>query len=308
MTAGIVVHTPRMDRWLPAIAARLPEADVRPVQDHPDPGSVVAALVWRPPPDSLAAFPNLRLIQCFGHGVDALLADRTTPDVPIARLVDPELARAIARFVLHASLHHLLEVDEYRAAEAVAAWAPRRPRFASAFPMAVLGHGAVGREVGYLAAAAGFAVRTWTRTPHENDPAAFSGPGGLAGALDGAGIVVNALPLTPATASLCDTAFFERFRGPDTLFVNVGRGGTVDEPALLEALNGGRLGRAVLDVTRVEPLPKDDPLWSHPQVTITPHVSGPTEVESAADLLAANLRRVIEGREPEHLVDRIRGY
>ncbi len=308
MRPGVVVDTPRLDRWLPAIASRLPEAHVTSIPACVDPSQVVAALVWKPGRGSLVPFPNLRLIQSFGHGADALVRDDSLPPVPVARLVDPELARAMARYVLHAALHHLLEVDSYREGQAAGEWRSRRPRFASRFPVTVLGLGAIGGEVAKVAAAAGFPVRGWSRTPKDAPHPMFHGRSGLAGAVEGAGIVVNVLPLTSETEGLCDDTFFRLFRGRDTLFVNVGRGATVDEEALIRALDADSVGHATLDVTREEPLPRASPLWSHPRVTITPHVSGPTEIDSAADILAANLRRAIEGGTPEHLVDRARGY
>jgi glyoxylate/hydroxypyruvate reductase A len=297
-----------MERWLSAISTRLPEASVTSLDGSEDPETVVAALVWKPPPGSLRPFLNLRLVHSFGHGVDALIADATLPDVAIARLVDPELARAIARYVLHAALHHIQDVDAFRGLQAESEWRGLRPRFVSRFPVTVLGFGALGAEVARLAAAAGFPVRVWSRTERTSPHPASSGPAGLIEALDGAGIVVNVLPLTPETQNLCSEEFFERFRGDDTLFINVGRGATVDEEALLRALDAGRVGHAVLDVTRDEPLPVANPLWAHPRVTITPHVSGPTSIDSAADILAANLRRALNGEPPENLVDRTRGY
>lgn len=309
MKPGVVVHTPGLDRWLPAIASRLPQAAVTSIEDCPDPEHVLAALVWKPPPGALRQFPNLALIQSFGHGVDALVGDETLPEVPIARLVDPALGRSIARYVLHAALDHLLEADMYRGAQAAGHWKPRRPRFVADFPVGVLGYGAIGVEVARLAEEAGFVVQGWSRTAKEEaSHPVFHGRDGLVSAVEGAGIIVNVLPLTRETENVCGDAFFSRLRGRDTLFINVGRGATVDEGALVRALEIGRLGRAVLDVTREEPLPADSPLWGHPAVSITPHVSGPTAIESAADLLADNLRRAIEGEAPCHVIDRVRGY
>lgn len=309
MKPGVVLHIPGMDRWLPAIACRLPQATVTSIEDCPDPTDVVAALVWIPSPGVLRRFPNLRLIQSFGHGVDALMGDDTLPEVPIARFVDPAMGRSIARYVLHSALDHLLEADWYREAQAVARWQPRRPRFAPDFPMTILGYGVIGEEVARLAAEAGFVVQGWSRTAKEKASHPVShGREGLVSAVEGAGIIVNVLPLTPETENICDDEFFTLLRGSDALFINVGRGATVDEEALVRALAAGRPARAVLDVTREEPLPASSPLWAHPRVTITPHVSGPTAIGSAADLLADNLRRALEGEVPHHVVDRVRGY
>ena len=92
------------------------------------------------------------------------------------------------------------------------------------------------------------------------------------------------------------------------IFINVGRGGVVDETALLSALYGGRLAGAVLDVFQTEPLPPEHPFWAHPRVVVTPHIAAETRVESAATVVAENLRRVMRGEAPLHLVDRTKGY
>ena len=80
------------------------------------------------------------------------------------------------------------------------------------------------------------------------------------------------------------------------------------EADLIQALRSGRLAHAVLDVTRDEPLPTEDPLWRAPNITITPHVASVTNAKSGARLLAENIRRVQAGETPHHLVDPKAGY
>jgi phosphoglycerate dehydrogenase-like enzyme len=85
--------------------------------------------------------------------------------------------------------------------------------------------------------------------------------------------------------------------------VNVGRGSTVDEPALVAALTEGRIAGAALDVTEVEPLPADSPLWDAPNLLLTPHAAGGRPV-GADDLVAANLEALLAGRELRNVVER----
>jgi phosphoglycerate dehydrogenase-like enzyme len=94
------------------------------------------------------------------------------------------------------------------------------------------------------------------------------------------------------------------------VLVNLGRGALVDEPALLAALDAGRLAGAALDVTREEPLPPESPLWSHPGILLTPHVSGlgPRYWERAVEQFASNLRAWLEGRPLANVVDKREGY
>jgi glyoxylate/hydroxypyruvate reductase A len=90
--------------------------------------------------------------------------------------------------------------------------------------------------------------------------------------------------------------------------VNLARGGHVVEADLLDALASGQLGHAVLDVFDTEPLPGTHPFWSHPAITLLPHVAAQTDPRSAAAIAARNVRALRDGRPFEHLVDRSRGY
>ena len=95
-----------------------------------------------------------------------------------------------------------------------------------------------------------------------------------------------------------------------TYIANISRGGIIDQPALIKALESKQISGAALDVTDPEPLPADDPLWSAPNVLITPHISGSTTVyaERAFQVLAENLRRVRDGGRIVNLIDREKGY
>jgi phosphoglycerate dehydrogenase-like enzyme len=125
--------------------------------------------------------------------------------------------------------------------------------------------------------------------------------------------LVIALPLTPATTKLFGTPEFEILHAanPSACFlVNISRGKIVDQPALVDALNGGLLRGAALDVTEPEPLPKDDPLWEAKNVVITPHMSalGAEYVGRSYDVLTVNLERLAKGEKLVNEVQRRRGY
>ena len=176
--------------------------------------------------------------------------------------------------------------------------------------VAVLGLGALGSAAARRLADHGFDVRGWSRSPKRiDDVDSASGDDGLVRTLQQADIAINLLPDTPATRGLLGAdAFAAMPAGSDV--VNFGRGPTIDDDALLAALDSGSIGHAVLDVFAVEPLPPDHRYWSHPNVTVLPHISGPTSPDTAADIVAANLRAYFaEGTLPtDALVDRRRGY
>ena len=124
-------------------------------------------------------------------------------------------------------------------------------------------------------------------------------------------IVVMCIPLTPETEGIFDEEKIDVL--PETAyFINVGRGTTVDQDALVRALNEGKIAGAALDVVRTEPLPQDDPLWTTKNLILTPHTSGDMGLEYTNDVTAEffceNLRRYAEGEELINVVDPAAGY
>ena len=117
-----------------------------------------------------------------------------------------------------------------------------------------------------------------------------------------ADVLVNILPTAPATDRVVDARRLALLPRKAWL-VNVGRGSTVDEDALVEALRAGELAGAALDVTRTEPLPVDSPLWDLPNVIITPHGAGGRPLGAAA-LIAANALALRRGEPLTNVVDR----
>jgi len=162
----------------------------------------------------------------------------------------------------------------------------------------LLGLGAIGREVARLGKALGMRTVGFRRTqgPPPEWVDEVHGPERLPDLAGEADAVVVSLPLTEQTAGLVDRATIERLP-PDCIFVNVGRGGVVDEPALIDALRERRIGGAFLDVFAEEPLPPDSPLWTLPNVLVTPHAAAlsPRENERIVELFVANLRRFLDG-------------
>jgi phosphoglycerate dehydrogenase-like enzyme len=127
--------------------------------------------------------------------------------------------------------------------------------------------------------------------------------------LEQSNIVVICAPLTAETRGLFNREAFSHMR-PHAILINVTRGAIVDGEALVEALQQGRLGGAGLDVTPVEPLPPEHPLWRLPNVVITPHVAGgsPLRQDRVVDLFCANLRRFRAGQPMDGVIDKAKGY
>lgn len=294
--------------WREALAAAMPGERIVARAEADTADNAEIAIVANPPAGSLAGLPNLRWIQSLWAGVDRLLLDPTLPDVPVRRLVDPTLARAMAEAVAAAVLGLHRDFPLYAAQQRTGTWHQHPVRPAGERRVAILGLGEMGRAAADLLRAIGFPVRGWSRSGAASGafPVA-SGPEGFAQSLAAADILVNLLPLTPATRGILDAEAF-RLLPPGAALVNFGRGAHVVEDDLLDALATGALGHAILDVFPEEPLPPEHRLWAHPRITILPHVAAPTDLTSAAAIVAeavAEFRRT--GRVPAG-IDRGRGY
>jgi glyoxylate/hydroxypyruvate reductase A len=290
------------------LAAALPELEIRIHPEVGDPADIRYALVWKPPQGFFARFPNLALVVNLGAGVDALVARDDLPPVPITRLSDPNMAQMMAGFVLFAVLRYARDIPVFERAQRAGRWHYVHPRAASEVRVGVMGMGELGGTAAAELARQGFAVRGWSRSP-KSIPGieGLHGIEALPAFLDGLEILVIMLPLTPETRHLVDAAFLGRLpRGAK--LINVARGAVIDEPALVAALQSGQIGEATLDVFEVEPLPEDHPLWSLPNVLITPHLASTAIPASAAEQIAANIRRVRAGEPVLHRVDPTRGY
>jgi len=298
--------------WLQALAAALPEAtwlDLAAARAAP--GEVTAAVVANPPPGSLQGLGGLRLIQSLWAGVDRLLLDATLPaGVPVARMVDPAMASAMAETALWATLALQRGFFEYANRQRAGVWRPHGQRRADEVRVTVLGAGQMGAAVAARLVAQGYPVSAWVREARPavtGGMALHAGEAALRGLVPLSDIVINLLPLTAATRGLLDARFFSALPAGAAV-VNLGRGAHLVDADLLAALDSGHLSHAVLDVFQIEPLPAGHPFWAHPGVTLLPHVAALTDPRSAAEVVAANLRALRDGQPLAHLVDRRQGY
>lgn len=296
------------DAWRDALAARLPDQKFLTWPDVGDPADIDVALCFKAPPGVFSEMSNLKAILATGAGVDGLFEDPALPDVPIARMVDPWMAGQMAGWAAYAVQHFYRRFGEYADLQAKGEWREAGDWRASPPKVGMLGYGAIGAKVGSTLQSMGFDVACWTRSARDIPGVrSFHGPDGLAKFLSETWYLICLLPLTPETEGILDQAAFQAM--PKGAFlINLARGRHVVTDDLIAALEAGQLGGAFLDVTEPEPLPADHPLWGMSNVRITPHCSGPTNAETAADQVAANVRRALAGDALQNLVPRDRGY
>lgn len=264
----------------------------------------------------LAAASNVVWVQIFSSGAERCV---DVPAIASGRVVLTNMqkmsAPVIGEHVIAMVLALARGLPAFAKGMEQGTWMRSTEATAAMFPVAgktmlVIGLGGIGTEAAQRGAALGMRVIGTRNSSREGPP--FVEYVGLSDELldlvGQADVIVNALPLTDATRNLLDADFFAATKA-GALFVNVGRGATVDTEALTESIRNGQIGGAGLDVTDPEPLPADHPLWQFDNVIITPHVaSRGGERERHFVLLKENLRRYAAGERLLNVVDPERGY
>ncbi|NIY79815.1 glyoxylate/hydroxypyruvate reductase A [Celeribacter sp. HF31] len=310
MTLSLLFSAP--DRIWPAYETVLPKAlenaglDARLTRDASP--EEVDYIVYAPN-DALRDFTpytRAKAVLSLWAGVEKI-APNPTLTQPLCRMVDPGLALGMRDYVVGHVMRYHLGMDRHIHGLG-GQWDHITPPLAKDRPMTVLGLGELGQICAVALSRLGFDVTGWSRRPKEIDGlTCLHGPEGLAQALSSAEILVTLLPDTPATQNTLNAGTLA-LMPKGAKIVNPGRGTLIDDDALLAAFNSGQIGHATLDVFRTEPLPADHPYWSHPKVTVTPHIAAETRADTASDVIAENIRRSEAGEPLLHLVDRHAGY
>ena len=248
--------------------------------------------------DELRSPGRLRVVQTLSAGVDWLVG-RVPPSVTVCN------ARGaydvpMAEWIVGAILAMRRGIVRARDAQARGAWTGLDVDELAGQRVVIVGFGSIGAAVADRLRPFGVDITGVARSPRDGTV----GMDDLDAILPGAAIIVNLLPLTPRTAGCFDARRLALL--PDgALLVNAGRGRTVDTAALVTELASGRLS-AALDVTDPEPLPDGHPLWSLPNVLVSPHLAGdsPRSARAVFELAGAQIRRFAAGEPLENLVDR----
>jgi glyoxylate/hydroxypyruvate reductase A len=299
----------RAESWSKAFAEVAPEIDFRPHEPGQDVSDISYCLVWRASPGLWPAMTNLKIIFGLGAGVERLLGDPTVPrDVPLVRMVEPELTRGMVEYVLWQCLFHHRKVWELEAAQSCATWRPHTYPAPWDRTIGILGLGELGAAAAEKLVEFGFKVRGWSRSPKSLPKvASFAGLDQLPAFLAKTEILVCLLPLTPETRGILDANLFAQLPRGASL-ISAARGGHLVEADLTAAMASGQVAAATLDVFETEPLPDDHPFWSTERLYITPHNASITDPRSAAWRISKQIARFEAGENLENVVDRARGY
>jgi glyoxylate/hydroxypyruvate reductase len=294
--------------WAEQFARKMPGLPFRIWPDSGDASEVRYLAAWEPPEDLATRFPNLEVLFSVGAGIDQFDFSIIPESLPVVRMVETGIIKGMVEYVTLAVLSIHRDWRTYLEQQREGKWQAHRVHPAESRRVGVLGLGVLGRAVLASLSGLGFSCAGWSRSPQEIDGVdCYAGADGLQQFLARTDILICLLPLTDDTRGILAKPLFDQLPQGATV-INVGRGGHLNQPDLLQALDEGKVGKAILDVCEPEPLPPGHPFWSHPNVQLTPHIASMTQPESAVEAVLENIRRHQGGLPMAGLVDRARGY
>ena len=300
----IIYEAENLEIFINELKRSIPELDIHIWPKISNPEKIEAVLTWKPPLGVMNQFPNLKAIISFGVGVEEILRDPNLPaNVPIVRIVEPGLTSRMTEYILLAVLRFHRQAFSYQTFQQEHHWQPLPLPETSACKIAILGLGVLGKDAASKLNYLGFPVRGWSRTPKNiNGIECFHGKEQLKLCLSECKILICLLPLTPETESILNHETFSNL-AKGAYLINIARGQHLVEKDLLRSLDSGQLSGACLDVFSQEPLPENHPFWSHPQITITPHVATQTDSEYWTKSIVDTINCIQDGVALKNVVD-----
>ena len=306
MKFAIIAPPTQTKKWEIEFYKQAPNEEVLIGYETDKPQEIECVMVWGHPKGSLKKFRNLKLIFSMGAGVDHILNDNTIPkDIPISRIVDPQMAFSMTNYVLMAILNYQRCWYDFQDAQKRNHWAQFEFDEKN-LRIGILGIGHLGMHAANALYRLGFEVFGYSNSLKETVFPSFYGKQ-LEDFLKEINVLVCTVPLTPKTRGLLSAKLFDRLTNA-TYLINASRGAVQLENDIIRAIEEGKLTGAFLDVFEKEPLPKDSPLWQNPKIQITPHVASLTYAEESIRQALENFRRVKNGSAPLNEVSRENMY
>ena len=295
--------------WQETLQTKLPDTTIEIYPNVTDSEAITFALCWKPEQNSLAQFPNVKVVQSVGASVEHIIQSQDlASDCVVTRIVDNRLSEDMFEFILTGILSHLKRFAEYQKAQKEKQWQQKPYKTIQNTSIGILGLGKIGTHVATKLAQVGFTVKAWSKSEKTLvNVSCFYGNDGLTDVLQNTDILINILPLTSATENILNLKNLSQLNKNGYL-INVGRGEHLVENDLLRLLNNQHLSGALLDVFRTEPLPENHPFWEHKNITITPHIAAITNIETASGIVVTNYKNLLNEKELINVVSIEKGY
>ena len=295
-------------QWREIVAEKIPHHELRIFPDIGNLADIEYLAFIRPDFDAIPPLPNLKAMFSRSAGVEAFVNHPKLPKVPLGKVEPPGGDPMMTEYVVMHVLRFHRELPKYAEAQKNREWLRTRIVRPEERRVGFLGYGMMAKAPALVLKSLGFPVSAWVRNPREHEEVPiFHGDAQLDAFLKETDIVVCLLPLTRQTDGiLCARTFAMMPKG--AMVINVGRGGHVVEADLIAALDSGQLSYAALDALKPEPLPAESPLWTHPKVTVMPHVARRPTVAQLVTELAANIKSIENGGRLLQEIDKSLGY
>lgn len=308
MSVALLFNQKPTEEWQRNLQKLLPETkvEVYPIISNPEDVEFIAT--WKPHKDYIKEFPNLKVVQSVGAGIDHLLHTEIPDSVKVTRIVDSALKQEMFEHVLACVMTSMKNLLTYHKDQLQQKWIPKNYTSIHETTITILGLGEIGKLVAERFVALGFRVKGWSNSQKNiNGVETFVGKEGLNSAIANTDFIVNILPLTTETESILNYKFFNQC-SKQTVLINVGRGAHLVEKDLLIAIDEKQIKEAYLDVFREEPLPENHPFWSNKNIYITPHIASVTNATTALQQVATNYKKLKNMETLENEVSLDKGY
>jgi len=299
-----------IDQWLKVLKKKLPKERIVKFSNLKklDYNKVDVAIVANPNPTEVKKLVNLKWIQSVWVGVEKLVESFKGEKVKIVRLIDPEMNRTMSEAVLSWVLYLHRDMHFYRVQQNKRVWKETDYIKPSNKVVSFIGLGELGSASVAKLIENGFNVCGWSRGKKKiSKVKSFTGQLGLKKMLNQTDILVCLIPLTQKTKYLLNYKTLSYLKRGASI-INFARGGIINAKDLVKHLNSGKIKHAVLDVFEKEPLPSSSDLWKHKNITVLPHISAHTDIDTASSIVCKNIKTYrLNNRIPKS-VDMLRGY
>ncbi len=308
MSIALFIQHRFSKRWKEYLSKLLPDTKIEIYPAIENDNSVEYAISWKHDMGVFDQFENLKVIASLGAGVHHILKDESIPEsIEITRIVDEQLQKDMASFVLTQCFNSTRNIFQYQRQQVNKEWKLHTYKTPEETKVGILGMGVLGQATARLLNRNGFHVLGWSKSKKNIENVETFEENGLKQFLAKTNILVCLLPITKATIGIINQKLLSQLPKKSS-FINVARGELVEDADLLKALDTNQLDWAVLDVFKEEPLPEHHLYWSHPKIVITPHSASLTNPKTASKQLAENYLRLKKGKKLNNVVDREKGY